>query len=273
LVLGVVMALGCCAGAVASASAEGGPLFAFCDEVTANTGGYMDDHCEDAGIGDFEAKLLSSPSETLTVLASAISTQLLGSPALGVIIECPTLKLLPGAFLLGGSPGADLEQILYSGCTVSGHPNCDVYSTGQSLGSIQTLPLESELVYVEQKAAEELNPDISGALFRPQSSRADFVTIQRVELTSGACPGFLAAGGTDVTGSIVLLNDEPLAHLLLHILLALKTPIRAYYLGHTGEEHTVGLKAAGDAIKYLGKVSVDVTLLDSDVNLAWWLCP
>jgi hypothetical protein len=273
----VVAALVCYAGGTATAFAEGGPLIGFC-HLTAvrNTGNFEDEHCLERGVPGvepFEEYLLRYPSETLTVLASAINTQILASPALGVTVECTKLKLLPGAYLLGGSPATDLEQILYSGCTVNGHPNCDVYSTGQPLGSIQTEPLESELVYVEKQAAVELNPDISGTLFRPQPPLTEFVAIQKQELTSGACPGGLAAGGTDVTGSVILLNDEPLAHLLLHVLLAFKTPIPAYYLGHTGVEHTVGLKVGGDVAKYLGEVSVDVTLLNSTLNLAWWLCP
>jgi hypothetical protein len=272
MVLSAVMALGCCVGLATSASAEGGPVFAFCDEVAANTGSYTDAHCEDSGTGDFEAKLLRSPSETLTVLASAIGTQLLSST--GAAIECSKLKLLPGAYILGGSPGTGLEQILYSGCSVAGHPNCDVYSTGQPLGSIQTEPLESELVYVSQHAAELLNPDESGTLFRPQPPLTSFVKIQIQELASDACPSFLQLiAGSPFAGSIVLLDDEPLARLLLHTLLALKKPIKTYYLGHSGAEHPVKLEVAGIEAKYLGTASVDVTLLDSDVNLAWWLCP
>jgi hypothetical protein len=274
--LAVVAALACCAGGTATAFAEGGPLIGYCHlSAVPNTGDWEDEHCLDLGtLGQepFEEYLLRYPYETLTVLASAINTQLLSS--IGVIIECSKLKLLPGAYILGGSPATDLEQILYSGCSVNGHPSCDVYSTGQPLGSIQTEPLESELVYVGQHAAELLDPDESGTLFRPQPPLTDFVKIQIWELATSACPAALqVAGGVPVSGNVVLLNDEPLEHLLLHVLLALKKPIKNYYLGHTGTAHPVKLELGGVEAKYLGEVSVDVTLLNSNLNLAWWLCP
>ena len=129
MMLSVVVALGCCLGAAASASAEGGPQY-----------GYLE-----GGIA-----YLLQPPNTLTVLARAVTNQLLGNA--NATIECGGFSLLSGAYLLGGSPGKDFEQILYSRCTVPGSPSCDVLSRGQPLGSIQTEPLESELVFLTEES-------------------------------------------------------------------------------------------------------------------------
>ena len=204
MMLSVVVALGCCLGVAASASAEGGPLFGFLE----------------GGV----AYLLQS-GKTLSVLASASNTQILRSN--GVQIECPTLKLLPGAYLAGGNPGKDFEQIVYSGCKVEGHASCDVLSSGQPLGTIQTEPLESELVYTGETAAKELNPDVSGTLFKPQNANHNFVTILTNELVASACPAAIAIGPT-VKGEVILENDETLVHAISHELLAPKTLIGSF---------------------------------------------
>ena len=250
MVLSVVVALGCCLGVAASASAEGGPLY-----------GYLLN-----GVA-----LLLQPGKTLTVLAHAVTTQLLGNAS--AIVECTGFKLLSGAYLLGGSPGKDFEQILYSGCTVNAHSSCDVLSLGQPFGSIQTEPLESELVFLSKTGAEELNPDNSGTLFRPAPPAARFAQLTTNELTASGCPAFLR-DPTNVTGEVILQNDEPLVHSVSHILLAPKTAIGAYFLGHTGTEHIIRrLEEFGTTAKYLGTALVDVTLLGSGTNLSFWICP
>jgi hypothetical protein len=255
MVLSVVVALGCCLGVAASASAEGGPLY-----------GYLEN-----GVAE-----LLQPGKTLTVLAHAVTNQLLGTSA--AIVECASLNLLSGAYLLGGSPGKDFEQILYSGCTVPGFPKCDPLSLGEPLGSIQTEPLESELVFLTKKGAEELNPDESGTLFRPANGVTHFVEITAHELpveNDKECPTILASGAhTPVKGEVILKNDNPLVHSESHELLAPKTAITSYFLGHTGEEHKIKkLEAFGLSAKYLGTSLVDVTLLGSSTNLSFWSCP
>jgi hypothetical protein len=250
----VVVALGCCLGVATSALAEGGPLYGFLEGGVA---------------------YLLQPGETLTVLAHAVTNQLLGNSA--VIIECTSLNLLPGAYLLGGSPGKDFEQILYSGCTVAGFPKCDPLSLGEPLGSIQTKPLESELVFLTKKGAEDLNPDESGTLFRPANGGTYFAEITAHELpeNSNVCPSLIELGAhTLVKGEVILKNDEPLVDSESHELLAPKTAITSYFLGHSGEEHTIKkLEAFGGSWKYLGTSLVDVTLLGSSTNLSFWICP
>jgi hypothetical protein len=252
MVLSVVVALGCCLGVAASASAEGGPLYGYLEGGTA---------------------YLLQPTQTLTVLAHAVTNQLLGNSAAS--IECSALRLLPGAYLLGGSPGKDFEQILYSGCIVNGFPKCDPLSLGQPLGSIQTEPLESELVFLTQAGAKELNPDESGTLFRPAPPGTRFAGILGHELPEGGsnCPAILRQE-TSVTGEVILRNDEPLVHSESHILLAPATAITSYFLGHTGEEKTIKkLNAFGEIAKYTGTTLVDVTLLGSSTSLSFWICP
>jgi hypothetical protein len=255
MVLSVVVALGCCLGVAASASAEGGPLY-----------GYLEN-----GV----AELLKS-GKTLTVLAHAVTNQLLGNSA--AVIECSSLHLLPGAYLLGGSPGKNFEQILYSGCIVVGFPKCDPLSLNEPLGSIQTLPLESELVFLTKAGAIELNPDESGTLFRPANGVTHFAEITAHELpveNDKECPASLASGAHSlVKGEVILKNDNPLVHSESHELLAPKTAILSYFLGHTGEEKTIKkLEAFGLAAKYLGTSLVDVTLLNSNTSLSFWICP
>ena len=252
MVLSVVVAVGCCLGVAASASAEGGPLFAFLEGSV--------------------AYLLQS-GQTLSALASAVGVQLLSGG--NAVLECSVLKLASGAYLSGGSPGKDSEQLLYSGCSVNGHSSCDVLSSGQPLGSVETEPLESELVYLSEAAGVALNADESGTVFRPAPPAAHFVVLQVDELAgSGSCPSALTiAGGVPVKGSVVLENDEPLVHLVSHKLLAPANALPGYYLGVSGKKDAAKLELGGDSATYLGAVSVDVTLLDSSTNLAWYLCP
>jgi hypothetical protein len=254
MVLSVVVALGCCLGVAASASAEGGPLYGFLEGGVA---------------------YLLQPGETLTVLAHAVTNQLLGTSA--VIIECTALNLLPGAYLLGGSPGKDFEQILYSGCTVPGFSKCDPLSLGEPLGSIQTEPLESELVFLTKAGAIELNPDESGTLFRPGNGVTHFteITAQELPETGSNCPTLLAKGDhLPLKGEMIWKNTEPVARSEWHELLAPKTAITQYFLGHSGEEHkTKRLEALGTTWKYLGVSLVDVTPLGSSTSLSWWICP
>ena len=215
MMLGLVVALGCCLGAATGASAEGGPLFGFLESGLEN---------------------LLRAGQTLSASASASTTQLLGNA--NAIVECTALQLLSGAYLLGGSPGKDFEQILYSGCTVNGHSSCDVLSLGQPFGSIQTEPLESELVFLTKKGAEELNPDSSGTLYRPASSTTKFAQLVGDELSASACPASLRVP-SNVTGEVILENNEPLEHLLARLQSAPKTLVTGYFLGHTGTEHEI----------------------------------
>jgi hypothetical protein len=265
--LSIVAILGCCAALATTAFAEGGPLYGFCAGAS---GGTLNAHCESGGSG-FKEFLLRSPAETLSVLGLGLNTQKLKVPVLPTAeIACTSLHTAPGAYLVGGDPGKDVEELLYSGCTLPSSPKCDPTTAGEPLGAIRTNALESELVYLTEAGAIALNPDESGTLFRPKGG-VPFVEIELQELEAKACP---VKGKASVKGEVILKNDEPLKRELLHTLLAPETPIKSYYLGHTGTKDTIKkLEIAGSPAEYVGEVSVDVSLLGSGTLLAWWLCP
>jgi hypothetical protein len=271
VVLGMVTAIACSIGASA-AFAEGGPLFAYCAQVS--SGRYTDNHCLTVGSGTGEAYLLGGPgaATSLRVLASALNLQLLRAPSdPASLIACTNLGLNSGAYLSGGMPGKDSETITYSGCVTPKDPNCEVNSSGKPNGEISTEPLESELVYLTQTGAEELNPDKSGTLFKPANSTEKFVEIELKHPTGDECP---ISGTIPIKGLAILENDEPLVPQLLKTLLAPATAIKHYFAGMTGKEETIK-KLELDTFEsvYSGKVSLDVTLLGQSNTLAWWICP
>jgi hypothetical protein len=272
----LVAAFACCAAAAASADAETGPLFGLCGEVSAGAGQYTDAHCEDAGTGSWETKLLQD-GEALTVLASAIGDQKLETAADGAesTIECSGLSLAPGAYFEGGDPGTDHETLVYSGCSMpkNTHPTCDVNSVGQAKGSgiVETKPLESELVYLTKSARESLAAAETGTLFKPASGSI-FVEMELTALGAGAkCP---FAGKLKITGAIVFENVDASARQLLGLLKA-ESGIKKYYIDSMSapEEKKVKLEFGGVGWTVTGEVSLEAQSLGSGTPVAFWVCP
>jgi hypothetical protein len=269
LVLSLAAALFCCACVAANASAEGGPLIGFCEEVAVNGGHWQDAHCENFGTGNFEEFLLNSPKETLLVLVLSLNTQVLKSAASADTVEC--LKFHVHGWVAGGSPATERETATYTGCkVVSPHEGCEVSSPGQPNGTINTNELASELVYLEETAAKELNPDKAGTLFKPATG----TVFAELELKTGTttCP---ISGTPKVNGEAIAENDEALTRILLRSRLFPTTSIKKYFAGMTGASTTIKpLEFAGVTATYLGKISVDVSLLKQFGKwLDWWLCP
>jgi hypothetical protein len=270
LVISLIAALGCCASVVASsASAEGGPLWGFCKLGGLHPVFTEADCVGTSGTATFELALLNSRSETLLLLAKGLNTQELVAATASFSINCNTLE--GHGWLLGGIPGSGQGTIIYSGCSLPNSAKCDVSTGGSAtLGVITTNQLEAELVYLSKTDAEALNPDASGTLFKPLGNTGNFVTIELHPLTSGACP---VNGSAAVKGNVLTKNDEPLAKVLLHTILAEKPSITAYFLGKSGTEEPIKkLEIAGIAASYLGKVSLDVTELNGP-SVAAWICP
>jgi hypothetical protein len=271
----LVAALACCAAVAASADAETGPLFGFCDEVAAGAGQYTDAHCEDAGTGSWEAKLLQG-GEALTVLASAIGDQKLET-ASGpeATIECTGLSLAPGAYLEGGDPGTDHESLVYSGCSLPNntHPTCDVNSVGEAKGSgiIETEPLESELVYLTATGRKNLNAAETGTLFKPASGKT-FVAIELTALGASAkCP---IDGKPPIVGSAVVENVDAIGHGLSGVIKT-ESGIKKYFVGSMSapEEKKAKLEFGGWGWSITGEIALEVQSLSSGTALAFWICP
>jgi hypothetical protein len=269
----LVAAFACCASVVASASAETGPLFGFCDKAT---GGTLSAHCIEGQTNEgYVLKLLQS-GETLTILASAIGNQKLETPVDGAeaTIECEDLSVASGGYLEGGDPGTDHETLVYSNCSLpkNTHPPCDVNSVGQTVGSgiISTEPLTSELVYLTAAGRTNLNAAETGTLFKPVTSNV-FVTIELTPLGAGKCP---VTGKPKVTGTVVVENKEATVHKLLGVLKAEKA-ISKYFIGSMAspEEKKAKLEFGGTSSTYTGEASIEVHLLGSSTPLAFWICP
>jgi hypothetical protein len=267
LVISLIAALGCCAGVVASsASAEGGPLWGYCKKVV---GGVLSADCTSSTQSGFSPALLTSPSETLLLLAKGLGGQLLlAAGASANDIFCASLEA--HGWLLGGHPGTGQGVITYSGCQLPNVSGCDVSTGGGALGTITTNQLEAELVYLTKGDAEALNPDESGTLFKPVGNTGSFVVIELHQLAGGACP---IAGTAAVKGNVLTKNDEPLLRTLLHTILAKNPALKEYYEGMSGTEKKIKkLEIGGLEATYFGIVSEDVTELNGP-SVAWWICP
>ena len=149
--LSLMASLVCCLGVSASASAVLGPQVGVClDNGLGTAGG----HCLAGEPNEhYEAKLLSS-TETLLVLGLQLNTQKLETSTPADEISCSTLHA--HGYLVGGSPAKDFETLQYSGCTVPSSSSCTVNSVGAPGGSIDTEPLESEIVFTTEAGAKEL---------------------------------------------------------------------------------------------------------------------
>ncbi len=269
LVVSLIAALCCCASVVASsASAEGGPLWGYCKLGGTGSKGFNADCVSESG-GLFEPALLEKPSETLLLLAKGLNTQELIAVTPEYDINCTALE--GHGWLLGGTPGTGQGKIVYSGCSLPNKPHCDVSTGGGALGTITTNQLEAELVYLTAADAKALNPDESGTLFRPVGGTGNFVTIELHLLTATEkCP---VNGSAAVKGQVLTKNDEPLARVLLHTILAKNPAIEEYFEGKSGTKKAVKqLEIAGIFATYVGQDSLDVTELGGP-SVAWWICP
>jgi hypothetical protein len=270
LVITLIAALGCCASVVASsASAQAGPQWGYC-KLGGSHPLYKDPDCtEDVQTGaKYELALLEG-SETLLLLARGLGSQLLlATGASTNDILCTALE--GHGWLLGGNPGLGQGVITYSSCTVPNTTGCDVSTGGGPLGTITTNQLEAELVYLTKPDAVALNPDESGTLFKPLGNTGNFVSIELHQLTGGSCPvnGLIA-----VKGNVLAKNDEPLAKVLLHTILAKNPALKEYFEGASGAEKKIKrLEIGAFEATYFGNVSLDVTELNGP-NVAWWICP
>ncbi len=271
LVISVVAALCCCASVVAaSASAEGGPLWGYCK---LGHSGPLTADCTTGTETGFEEALLQA-GETLLLSAEGLSGQGWTGQELVALtpeytIDCTNLE--GHGWLLGGTPGLGQGKIVYSGCSLPNKPKCDVSTGGGPLGTITTNQLEAELVYLTEADAKALNPDESGTLFRPVGGAGNFVTIELHLLTATEkCP---VNGSAAVKGQVLTYNDQPLAKVLLHTILAKKPALETYFEGKSGTKKTVKqLEIAGIFATYLGNDSLDVAELHGP-SVAWWICP
>ncbi len=268
VVVTLIAALACCASVVAaSASAEGGPLWGYC-KLGGTVKGFNADCVSETG-GLFEPALLGKPSETLLVLAKGLNTQELIAVTPEYDINCTTIE--GHGWLLGGVPGTGQGKAVFSGCSLPNKPHCDVSTGGGPLGTITTNQLEAEIVYLTKADAEALNPDESGTLFKPLGGTGNFLTIELHLLTATEkCP---VNGSAAVKGQVLTKNDEPLAKVLLHTILAANPAIEKYFEGKTGTAKTVKqLEIAGIATTYAGHISFDANELNGP-SVASWICP
>jgi hypothetical protein len=269
LVLSGVAALLMCLAMAGSALATLGPLWGYCDTVT---GGLLNAHCESGGgQTGYEALLLQS-GQSLLVLGLSLNEQLLKSTTAADSILCGALH--GHGYLNGGDPGTDVETLVYTGCTVPGAPHCDVLSEGAASGTIATTLLESKLVYLTEAGAKTLNAAETGTLFRPKSG----TTFTELLLTalSGSCP-ITTPPVAKVEGEVITENEKATERALLHTLIAPTTAKTEYWLDTSPsptKDTITRINLGGVNATYLGKVSVDVSLLGHFGEwLAYWVCP
>jgi hypothetical protein len=140
--------------------------------------------------------------KTFEILAKSVSAEQTLTAGTD-IVTCKTLKLKPGAVLLGSNgnePGKSDETFQYGGCTVTGNgTKCAVEN-----GTMETEPLTNELAYAENKKSLVIE-------FDPVKSHV-LATLHFVPEAGGSC----TVSTTKLTGLIVakVLTDEASPKLL-----------------------------------------------------------
>ncbi len=268
VVSGVAALIGCFA-LVGSASAALGPLWGYCHKLS---GGTLDAHCGTTANEGYKELLLQS-GESLLVLALQVGAQTLTTGTAAETISC---KLVHAhGYLEGGDPGKDSEKLVYSECSLPNSAGCDPFSEGQTStsGIIETKALISELVYLTEEAAKNLEAAITGTLFKPASG--NFVELLLNALTGHTCP--VSGGPLPVKGEVIGENLFATSRLLLGTLTFPKKALAGYWLdtgSGTAKKDAVKLELDGLQATYLGEVSIKVSLLGQFGQwLAFWVCP
>jgi hypothetical protein len=195
--------------------------------------------------------------KTVGLSASAVGVQKL--KATGVEIDCNKVGVKSGATLLGGIPGGDEETLIYSECTVKGHPEPECVATGGSAtnkGEIITEALKSKLAFKTKVAAEkkEASASKSVTVFTPVNAGGVFVEIG----LEGSC-GFVPTE-SKVTGSVMVDNiqtNEGSAAKAAENEIVAKNE-KEYFTSALTKE-AVSLKAFGLAASYEGSSKVKLT--------------
>lgn len=112
-----------------------------------------------------------------------------------ITISCTTVKA--PVQLEGGMPAAGHTQIKYSGCSVEGHPLCEVNSPGAAADTIET-DASMEVIYLGSKAEAETEKGKLGAIFRPEVGEV-FVTL---DIGGEECPPF-TMGEEKIKGTMI----------------------------------------------------------------------
>lgn len=161
------------------------------------------------------------------------ATQTLKAP--GVVINCSKVAVKSGGVLENVSGwGLDKETLVYGGCSVEGHSECDVRNKGGSeTDTITTDPLKSKLGYLKKASAEktEIAEGTTGTIFEPESG-SNFVEIEM----KGSCPAISEA---TVTGSVVVKNLGSITEGESHEIEAPETPISKFYVINGGKVETL----------------------------------
>ncbi len=268
VVSGIAALIGCFA-LVGSASAALGPLWGYCHKLS---GGTLDAHCGTTANEGYKELLLQS-GESLLVLALQVGAQTLTTGTAAETISC---KLVHAhGYLEGGDPGKDSEKLVYSECSLPNSAGCDPFSAGQTntSGIIETKALTSELVYLTEEAAKNLEAAITGTVVRPASG--NFVELLLNALTGHTCP---ITGLLPVRGEVIGANLFATLRLLLGTLTFPKAAISSYWLdtgsGTAKKDTITKLNADGTNWAYSGEVSIKVSLLGQFGQwLAFWVCP
>jgi hypothetical protein len=67
----------------------------------------------------------------------------------GVLLLSSEVSVLSGAEIIGGKPGTNKETVVFKGVTVASPGKCAVESEGSTTGTVQTVPLKTEIVESE----------------------------------------------------------------------------------------------------------------------------
>jgi hypothetical protein len=168
-----------------------------------------------------------------------------GSAALLLSTE---VSVEPGARIIGGQPGTNLEVVLFRGVTVHKPPKC-VVGNG---GIVQTVPLTTEIV---ESAVNGIGTGEPLILFRPETGK----TFAKFELTNKGAEVCKLGGVPLEVGGTILGLPLPIGEVLRqNLIFEARTK---EYKPFGGAAQTAGLLFGGNAATLTGLVLV---LLESD---------
>jgi hypothetical protein len=187
------------------------------------------------------------------------------------IVKCTSIKLKPGAVLLGSNgnePGKSDETLQYGGCTVTGNgEKCEVENK-----TVETEPLTNELAYAENKKSLVIEFDpIKGKILATLHFKIE--TGGKCEVTSTKVTGLVVARAlTDEATPVLLELPNHVTQAESFLLEAPSTVIRHIWLITAGTGtafETEELNAFGATSVYTGTALIQLAVHGTAVTTKW----
>lgn len=219
--------------------------FLWCHLVGNGFGFYNDSNCTEAGGLNRFSLLLGTDTVLISGGTYTLKGKLAGATA---TIVCKKMKAKK-PLINGGEPGgSETEGLEYTECSSEGPKKCTVNSLGAPVGTINTEPLDSELVENTTKTEIE-------TLFLPKTG-TKFVSVLYLDKGAEVC--VLKGSEFPISGASLALIDPQETESEEGTLLS--EPKSKEYINSKGETKTAELKLNGEEASLVGTASVLVDI-------------